>query len=70
MAKYIEHTDNDMQLNEGFVTVWIANEIVESIFINDYEEENPGNGIGDLIDEMKVKYDITKVKYKQTNWIK
>jgi hypothetical protein len=58
---YIEYSNMNPLWNSGHVIVVKQGKIVEHIFVNDTEKS-----ADELIDEMKVKYNINKVKYKES----
>lgn len=55
---YIEWDETNSMWNGGYLHVHVNGEIVESIFVDDRSEDNPY----DIIDELKEKYSITRVK--------
>ena len=58
---YIEYDNKNSMWNNGHVHVYVKDELVESIFV---DEDNPY----DIIDRMKDKYSISKVITKEHNW--
>lgn len=58
---YIEYSNMNPMWNSGHVIVVIKGKTVEHIFVDDTDKS-----ADELIDEMKSKYKISKVKYKES----
>lgn len=60
--------------NDGHIHVYVKGECVESIFVDDFIEENQDVEndefwcADDIIDMLKEKYGIKKVERKEHNW--
>ena len=58
---YIEYLNVNPMWNSGHVIAVIKGKTVENIFVDDTDKS-----ADELIDEMKLKYNINKVKYKES----
>lgn len=68
---YIEYDNTNSMWNNGHIYVYKNKKIVKSIFVDDFLENADDEdicGVDDIIDMLKQKYNIKKVKYKEFNW--
>lgn len=68
---YIEYDNRNSQWNDGWVSVYVKDELKEHISVDEFLEENTDDNIycaDDIIDIMKEKYNIDKVVRDVYDW--
>ena len=72
MKTYIEYDNINSMWNNGHLSVYINGELKESIFVDDFLEEHENNddisSVDDIIDILKLKYEIDNVITIDHNW--
>jgi hypothetical protein len=70
LRSYIEYDNTNNMHNDGHIRVYVKGKLVESIFVDEYKEENEDiYSAYEIIDLMKLKYKITRVIVKEGyNW--
>jgi len=67
----IEYNNKNSQWNKGYVNVYVKGVLQELIGVDDFLENNTDEDVycvDDIIDQMKVKYSISKVVRNELNW--
>lgn len=65
MKNYIEFDDTNYLWNSGHLIVFVNNEFVESVFIDDFPESN----MDELFEQLSKKYNITEeLVYTEVNY--
>ena len=65
MKNYIEFDDSYYLWHHGFLNVYLNNQMVESVFIDDF----PDLDMDELFEQLAEKYNITEeLVYKEVNY--
>ena len=69
---YIEYDNNNNQWNDGFIYVYVKDNLIQSFYVNDLrehlEEFDESFSVYNFIDDLKKMYNIKEVIVKEHNW--